>query len=295
MHHLIDRFLAYLSIEKGLSVNTLLAYRQDLQKFSDDLQKQSVASPDQVDRKTILCFLTHLSAHSLSPTSVTRILSTLRTFFKFMAAEGLIHHDPLAHIQSPRQTFRLPRALPFGEVEALLNLSKGETPRSIRDDAMIELLYATGLRVSELVSLSVEAVNLSAGHLVALGKGSKERMVPIGQVALQKLAHYRTSARPLILKERVSADLFVTFRGRRMSRQAFWKQLKRYAKTAGIQRPITPHMLRHSFATHLLANGADLRSVQMMLGHSDLSTTQIYTHVSREGLKKVHAESHPRG
>jgi integrase/recombinase XerD len=293
MHHLIDRFLVYLSAEKGLTANTLLAYRRDLQKFADDLQKQSISSTEQIDRKTILRFMSGLSP--LAPSSVMRLLSTLRTFFKFIASEGISHHDPMAHIQGPRQTMCLPRALPFGEVELLLNLSKGNTPLSMRDDAMIELLYATGLRVSELVGLPANAVNLEAGYLVAWGKGAKERMVPIGQVALEKLSHYRTTVRPLILKDRASPDLFVTLRGRKMSRQAFWKQLKRYARKAGIQRTITPHMLRHSFATHLLAHGADLRSVQMMLGHADLSSTQIYTHVTREGLKKIHEKSHPRG
>jgi integrase/recombinase XerD len=295
MNHLINRFLVYLSAEKGLTPNTLLAYRRDLQKFTDELQKQSISSPEQIDRKTILQFMSGLSASSLAPCSVTRHISTLRTFFKFIASEGISHRDPMAHIHGPRQTLRLPRALPFGEVEALLNLSKGEAPLSMRDDTMIELLYATGLRVSELVGLPESSVNLEAGYLMAWGKGSKERIVPIGQVALEKLSYYRTSVRPMILKSRASTDLFVTLRGRKMSRQAFWKQLKRYARQAGIQRTITPHMLRHSFATHLLANGADLRSVQMMLGHADLSSTQIYTHVTREGLKKIHEKSHPRG
>ena len=293
IHPLIDRFLAYISTEKGLAENTVSAYRQDLQKFSDDLQKRAISSLEQVDRKIVLDFLATLSTHS--PASLLRIRSTLRTFFRFMTLEGLPHRDPMAHIQSSRRTLRLPRALPFGEVEALLNFSKGKTPIAMRDDAMIELLYATGLRVSELVGLPLNAVNLEAGYLVARGKGSKERMVPIGQIALRKLSSYRTSVRPLILHGQCSGDLFVTSRGRRMSRQTFWIKLKRYASAAGILRSITPHMLRHSFATHLLANGADLRSVQMMLGHADLSTTQIYTHVSQEGLKKVHQKSHPRG
>ncbi len=293
MHHLIDRFLVYLSAEKGLTANTLSAYRRDLQKFADGLQEQSIASPEQIERKAILQFVSGLS--SLAPSSVMRLLSTLRTFFKFIASEGICHRDPMAHIRGPRKALRLPRALQFREVEALLDLPKGETPLAMRDDTMIELLYATGLRVSELVGLQANAVNLEAGYLATWGKGSKERIVPIGRIALDKLSHYRMSVRPRILKDRISSDLFVTARGKKMSRQAFWKRLKHYARLAGIRRTITPHMLRHSFATHLLANGADLRSVQMMLGHADLSSTQIYTHVTREGLKKIHEKSHPRG
>jgi integrase/recombinase XerD len=304
---LIDPFLAYVSVEKGLSRNTVLSYYQDLKKFSDDWRcRPSVASevshPDaepgsitQITASEILAFLARLKGAGMAPASVTRIVSTLRNFFKFLAAEGIAPHNPMLHIQSPRSSLRLPKTLHFSEIEALLNLAKGTTPRTVRDDAMIELLYATGLRVSELVGLTVGSVNLTAGYLIAYGKGGKERIVPIGEVACGKVAHYVNHVRPLILKARTSDALFVSQKGGAMSRQFFWAQIARYARKAGMTRKVTPHMLRHSFASHLLERGADLRAVQMMLGHADLSTTQIYTHVNRDVLKRVHQKSHPRG
>ncbi|MFQ5780254.1 MAG: site-specific tyrosine recombinase XerD [Nitrospiria bacterium] len=304
MDSLIDRFLNYLSVEKGLSSNTLSAYYQDLQKFIAYLKKGRVTAAlsdeDRVDigriqRKEVLLFLSDLKARSVSPASVARIISTLRTFFKFLAKEGILHHDPLTQISAPRKGLRLPKILHLKEVESLLNLPKGDAPHAIRNDTMIELLYATGLRISELIQLPVEGVNLELGFLITRGKGSKERIVPIGQLAIKKLKNYLTTVRPKLLKGRESKILFVGRSGKGMSRQAFWKQLGIYAKKAGIQRPISPHMLRHSFASHLLERGADLRSLQMMLGHADISTTQIYTHVARERLKKIHQESHPRG
>lgn len=297
MDTLIDRFLNHLSVEKGLSPNTLSAYAQDLQKLVLFTERKGISGLDQVQRKEILLFLSDLKARALAPSSTARILSTLRTFFQFLMTEGILKHDPLAHIHSPRQAFRLPKVLHPGEVEALLNLPKGENPMGLRNDAMIELLYATGLRVSELVSLPMGAVNLESGYLIAYGKGSKERLVPIGRCAREKLERYLAAARPLLLKMKTDAvpPLFVNRSGRGISRQAFWMQLKDYARKAGIHRSITPHMLRHSFASHLLEGGADLRSVQMLLGHADISTTQIYTHVAREHLKKIHQKNHPRG
>lgn len=295
MHSLVDRFLSYLSVEKGLSENTLVAYSQDLRKFLDYLERRNISEITDIQRKEIQQFLSDLRGYALSSASIARILSSLRTFFKFLHEEGIAHHDPFGHIRSPRSSFRLPKVISLTDVEALLNLSKGGSLPALRDDAMIELLYATGLRVSELTHLPLAAVNLEAGYLIAHGKGAKERIVPIGQVARKKLENYLIGVRPRLLKDKVSDFLFVNRSGRAMSRQLFWKQLKIYARKAGIQRPITPHMLRHSFASHLLERGADLRSVQMMLGHADISTTQIYTHVTRERLKKVHEESHPRG
>jgi integrase/recombinase XerD len=295
MDHWVDRFLHYVSVEKGLSENTLSAYFQDLQKFLSFMKRNRLAEPGRIERKEILLFLSELKGASLAPASITRILSTLRTFFAFLSAEGFLHHDPLAHLRSPRKAFRLPKVLHLSEVEALLNAPKGKTPTADRDDTMIELLYATGLRVSELINLPMGGVHLEAGYLITRGKGAKERIVPIGQCALNKLKVYLASVRPLLLKGKSSLDLFVNRSGKAMSRQAFWKQLRIYAKKAGIQKSITPHMLRHSFASHLLERGADLRSVQMMLGHADISTTQIYTHVARERLKKIHETSHPRG
>ncbi len=291
---MIDRFLNYLSVEKGLSLNTLSAYSQDLKKLTEQFKKQR-ARIDTAGRKEMRLFLSDLRGQALSSSSITRILSTLRTFFKFLSNEGMIHHDPMAQIASPKRAYRLPKVLHPKEVEALLNFNKGDSPTSIRDDAMIELLYATGLRVSELIRLLMTSINMEGGYLVSKGKGAKERIVPIGQYARQKLDHYILHTRPLLLKGKDTKDLFINRSGKGMSRQAFWKLLKRYAHKAGIERPISPHMLRHSFATHLLDGGADLRSVQLLLGHADISTSQIYTHVSRERLKAIHQKSHPRG
>ncbi|MFQ5579683.1 MAG: site-specific tyrosine recombinase XerD [Nitrospiria bacterium] len=304
MEDLIDRFLNYLTIEKGLSFNTLAAYHRDLRKFSSFLIKQHhVASSKgksridiaRINRKDILAFLSDLRAESLSPASVTRIISTLRSFFKFLIQEALLFHDPTAKIRTPQKRFHLPKTLHFSEVESLLNIPKGDSPHAMRNDTMIELLYATGLRVSELLKLPVDSVNMESGYLLARGKGSKERIVPIGQCALEKLETYLSVIRPKLLKGKVSKILFLNRSGKGMSRQTFWKQLAAIAIKAGIQKPISPHMLRHSFASHLLERGADLRSIQMMMGHADISTTQIYTHVARERLKKVHEKSHPRG
>lgn len=295
MDHWIDRFLHYVSVEKGLSSNTLSAYFQDLQKFLAFAKRNRLADLGRIQRKEIVLFMSELKEASLSPASITRILSTLRTFFNFLSDEGIVHREPLAHLHAPRKGLRLPKALHLSEVEALLNHPKGETPTARRDDAMIELLYATGLRVSELIKLPLGGINLEAGYLITRGKGAKERIVPIGQCAIEKLKVYLAFVRPLLLRGKIANDLFVNRSGKAMSRQAFWKQLKIYARKAKIQKPITPHMLRHSFASHLLERGADLRSVQMMLGHADISTTQIYTHVAREKLKKIHETTHPRG
>ncbi len=301
MDAIIDQFLNYLVVEKGLSANTLLAYSQDLKRFSQFLRKDPTQSGaalinlTQIRRHDILRFLSDLRTAALSTSTTARIVSTLRNFFGFLRSEGMIDHDPLAQVDAPQKPLRLPKVLHLSEVEALLNLKKGTTPIGLRDDAMIELLYATGLRVSELIRLPIDAVNMEAGYLITRGKGAKERIVPIGECALDKIRNYLISARPLLLKRQVSGDLFVSRLGRGMSRQAFWKMLGLYARKAGIHKKISPHMLRHSFASHLLENGADLRSLQMMLGHADISTTQIYTHVAREHLKKIHRLHHPRG
>lgn len=295
MDTLIDRFINHLSVEKGLSPNTLSAYAQDLQKLTEFIDQKGISGPDRIERKEILLFLSDLKRRALAASSTARILSTLRTFFQFLITEGVLQQDPFAHIHSPRQAFRLPKVLHPTEVEALLNFPKGDNPIGLRNDAMIELLYATGLRVSELVSLPMGAVNLESGYLIAHGKGSKERLVPIGKCAREKLSRYLTFARPLLLKTKIATLLFINRSGKGISRQAFWMQLKKTARKAGIRRSITPHMLRHSFASHLLEGGADLRSVQMLLGHTDISTTQIYTHVAREQLKRTHQKTHPRG
>lgn len=291
----VDQYLSYVSVEKGLSKNTLAAYAHDIGAFVAYLAKarnrQDLAD---IGREDVLDYLSVLRSRGQAATSIARRISTLRGFFRFMLAEGEIAEDPLAPLQNPPPALRLPKTLPETEVIALLNLHKGDTLRAIRDDAMIELLYATGLRVSELVGLQVRSLNMESGYLIAQGKGEKERVVPIGQWAKEKVVRYLHEIRMKLLKGRDSPSLFVTAQGHGMSRQIFWRHLKRYARMAGITRRLTPHMLRHSFATHLLERGADLRSVQMMLGHADLATTQIYTHVTREHLKKIHQRSHPR-
>ncbi len=300
----LDQFLNYLAIEKGLSENTLAAYAQDIKKFSAFLNKHSSppvseSSPaidlTQVTRHEIVRFLARLRAEVLSDASIARMLSSLRHFFKFLIHEGRLPHNPLAQIDAPKKALRLPKVLHFSEVEALLNLKKGEKPEAIRDDVMLELLYATGLRVSELIALPLGALNLEAGYLIARGKGDKERIVPMGDCAREKLLTYIASVRPRLLKGKSDPTLFLSRLGKKMSRQAFWKKLNVYARQAGIQKQISPHILRHSFASHLLERGADLRALQMMLGHADISTTQIYTHVARERLKQIHQAAHPRG
>lgn len=311
MDHIIDQFLSYLVVEKGLSENTLAAYAQDLKKFTAFLRVLDVRGEEnslenetphlgatdlsQIKRNEIVRFLAQLRAESLSDASIARILSSLRHFFKFLIFEGKLDHDPLAQIDAPKKALHLPKVLHLSEVTALLNLKKGEKPGAVRDDVMLELLYATGLRVSELITLPVDALNLEAGYLITRGKGDKERIVPMGECARQKLSAYLVSVRPLLLKGRNDTTLFLSRLGKKMSRQVFWKKLGFYARAAGIQKQISPHMLRHSFASHLLERGADLRALQMMLGHADISTTQIYTHVARERLKQIHQAAHPRG
>lgn len=298
---IIDRYLAGLLAERGLSINTIEGYRRDLDKMQAFLRAQErseVASLTRADVPRVLAFLRE---QGLAPTSVARCVAAWRGFYRFLLSEDHTGQDPFLNVTIPKATRRLPKALPFAEVQRLLDrpaksgASRGRQPEVLRDDAMLEVLYATGLRVSELVRLDLEAVNLAVGFLRATGKGGKQRVVPLGAVALKKLRRYLENARPTLLKTRTSNRVFVTRSGRGMTRQGFWKILGRYARAAGIRRAISPHMLRHSFATHLLERGADLRVVQTLLGHADISTTQIYTHVERERLKALHRRIHPRG
>jgi integrase/recombinase XerD len=298
---LIDRYLAGLVSERGLSANTLEGYRRDLGKLQVFLQLQGRVAPASLTRADAPRLLEYLRGLRLAAPSVARCMAAWRGFYRFLLSEGLTGQDPFLNVTVPKATKRLPKALAFAEVQRLLDApakggaGRGRRPEAIRDDAMLEALYATGLRVSELVKLDLEAVNLSVGFLRALGKGSKQRVVPLGAMAVKKLRRYLENSRPRLLKGRASNRLFVTRTGRGMTRQAFWKILRRYARAADIRRPISPHMLRHSFATHLLERGADLRVVQTLLGHADISTTQIYTHVERERLKELHKRLHPRG
>ena len=292
---LVDQFLDVLWMERGLSRNTLLAYGNDLNGFSAWLRRRAGPELQQVRREDVQAYLAHRLAAQASPRSAARLLSSLRRFYAWQLRDGRIDEDPTALIESPRLGRPLPRSLTEAEVEALLAAPDTGTLLGLRDRTMLEVLYASGLRVSELVSLAPSRVNLQQGVVRITGKGNKERLVPLGEEAVVWLERYLAEARPALLKGHPCDAVFVTRRQDAMTRQAFWYMIKRHARAAGIDKPLSPHTLRHAFATHLLNHGADLRVVQMLLGHSDLSTTQIYTHVARARLKQLHARHHPRG
>lgn len=289
---IIDSFLDALWMERGLSDNTLSAYRTDLYKYSIWLKEHEVELL-QARSEQILAYLG--SFHNGSARSVARRLSSLRRLYEYLLREHQIKQNPASNIDAPRLGRTLPKSLTESEVEALLEAPDISQAMGLRDKAMLELLYATGLRVSELVGLNTQQVNLRQGVVRVTGKGNKERLVPLGEEANLWLERYLNTARSEILKQTLSDAMFPSNRGSAMTRQTFWHMVKRYAKTAGISKQLSPHVLRHAFATHLINHGADLRVVQMLLGHSDISTTQIYTHVARERLKDLHAEHHPRG
>ena len=296
MNHYLDFFFNFLSVEKGLSANTLEAYGRDLVSYTTFLQRhEKIVDPANISQLTILNYLTFLKENGLSPRSRARVLSVLRSFHRFLLREKHTEHDPSALIESPRSLSALPRLLSQKEIECLLQAPTGDSPIAVRDRAMLEVLYATGMRVSELVGLRLGDLKLDIGCLNAFGKGSKQRLIPLGEVALENLQEYLQNARLKLLKNLNSEEVFLNARGKKLSRQGFWKNLQIYAIKAEIKQKVYPHMLRHSFATHLLENGADLRSVQTMLGHADISTTQIYTHVIQERLQKLHQQYHPRG
>ena len=290
----VDGFIDHLWLEDGLSKNTLTSYRQDLSAFAEWLQKTENRDLHQARQADIQQYLAVRFPHS-KPRSISRLIATLRRFYRYALRESQVEVDPTLQIDSPKLPRSLPKSLNEDEVEALLDAPDLGQPLGLRDRAMLELLYACGLRVSELVGLKVTEIGLQEGVIRVTGKGSKTRLVPMGQEALEWIGRYLKEARPDILQKRLSDSLFVTQRGEAMTRQAFWYLIKRYALQAGIRKPISPHVLRHAFATHLLNHGADLRVVQMLLGHADISTTQIYTHVARERLKQLHAVHHPRG
>jgi integrase/recombinase XerD len=291
---LLDRYLDDLRVQAGLARNTIDAYHRDLRKFGMYLKKLEITDPARITRQHITGFLAHLAQQKLSAASTARCLASLRGFYRFLTRERLIEKNPLSNLETPRAWVRIPKTLSQKEIERLLEEAIESRPEIQRDGAMIELLYATGLRVSELVSLEVGQLNLAVGYVLVSGKGSKQRVVPIGEVARRRVASYLEIARPALLKQKASGSLFVSRRGCRLTRQGFWKMLRAKSAKAGIDKPIHPHMLRHSFATHLLEHGADLRSVQAMLGHARISTTQIYTYVERERLKKLHTKHFPR-
>ncbi len=291
---LIDRFLDAIWAERGLSGNTLEGYRRDLLKLAAHVAVRQMTLA-QAGREDLLGFLAGEVQGGRSPRSISRYLSGYRQFYRWLLREGMATEDPTALIESPKLGRGLPKTLTETEVEALLQAPDCETALGIRDRAMLELMYATGLRVSELTGLELAQVNLNQGVVRVLGKGRKERLVPLGEQALHWLGRYLAGAREDLLKGARCHAVFVTARRAGLTRQAFWHMVKRQAARAGIRKRFSPHALRHSFATHLLNHGADLRVVQLLLGHSDLSTTQIYTHVAREGLKRLHEQHHPRG
>ena len=293
MDSLVQRYLDFIKVEKGLSRNTLAAYSTDLSYFIQFLLSQKINSLKKVKPSHILDHLMVLSDHSLKARSLSRHLITLRGLFKFLKKEGEIETNPAALLELPKAGQKLPRFLSLDEVDRVLSPQGKESPEEARNDAMLQLLYATGLRVSELVSLSVDDLSLQKGFLKAKGKGSKERIVPIGRSALKSIREYLDGPREVLRKKQATQAFFLTRRGKGMTRQMFWELLRKRALRAGIKQKVSPHMLRHSFATHMIERGADLRSIQAMLGHADIGTTQIYTHLNLKHLKSV-AGRHPR-
>ena len=291
---LVERYLTHLRVEGGLATNTVEAYRRDLFRLQQYLLMHRLRMNDVVSSQVIRSFLAALKQESLATSSVARILSATRGWYRFLVRERVLEGNPLREVAVARRPVRLPKTLTRPEVTALLELPLRDRVEDQRDRVMVELLYASGLRVSELVGLTLSQVDLSLGCLRVLGKGTKERMVPMGQTARDLLREYLDHIRPVLLKRRSTRVLFVSRRGQGLTRQACWKLLLQRARRAGITKSISPHMLRHSFATHLLEGGADLRAVQTMLGHADIATTQIYTHVERSRLKRVHQQFFPR-
>lgn len=291
---LVERYLRQLRVEGGLAINTIESYRRDLTKLQRYLAQHRLGMSDSIAPPIVAAFLASLRRQPLAASSVARMLSTIRGWFRFLVREQIAETSPLRDLPARRRAVTLPKTLTRREVEQLLDVPVGLGAEDRRDRAMLEALYASGLRVSELVGLTISQVDLNGSCLRVVGKGAKERIVPMGQTARDLVADYVAHVRPALLKGRPSRALFVSRRGQALTRQAFWKLLRQRAQRAGIAKPISPHMLRHSFATHLLEGGADLRAVQTMLGHADIATTQIYTHVERSRLKQVHRRYFPR-
>jgi len=293
---LIEEFINYLSAERGLALNTLESYGRDLRQYRRYLEKgaEENASLESASSKMIMAYLSQLKKEGKAAATIARRLAALKAFYQFLVHEKELDRDPTADLESPKLEKKLPRVLTVKEVELLLRQPDASTPGGLRNRAMLELLYATGIRVSELVSLNVGDVHLDMGYLRCIGKGSKERIIPVGSMAIRSLREYLEKGRPRLVRNESTRALFVNHHGHRLTRQGFWKIVKKCARQAKIKKKITPHTLRHSFATHLLENGADLRSVQEMLGHADISTTQIYTQLTQGRLKEVYARTHPR-
>lgn len=295
MYRYIDEYLNFLAVEKGVSLNTLEAYSRDLVKYAEFAQNAGIKAVKDINCDDVVSYLGNLRKSGLMANSVNRGLAALRGFYKYLIRENIVAENPVANIELARVWMRLPDTLSMEEMNLLLRQPDTKDFSGIRDKAMLELMYATGIRVSELISLTINSINWQVGYLTTVGKGNKERIVPIGKAAIDSLNRYVIDIRQKFLKESTSNILFLNRYGRGLTRQGFWKILKKYVNKAGLQKKVHPHTFRHSFATHLLEGGADLRSVQVMLGHADISTTQIYTHITRERLKKIHKKYHPRG
>lgn len=295
MKKLINEFINYLSVERNLAMNTLESYGRDLRQYSQYLE-QDAAALDTATRQTVVNYLLHLQRQGKATATIARRLAALKAFYQFLVREKYVEHDPTANLESPKLEKRLPKVLTVREVEMLLQQPDSGQASGLRDRAMLELLYATGIRVSELVKLNQSDVNLDLGYIKCRNdRSNKERIVPMGSLAIRSCREYLEHGRPRLVKEPGETSLFVNHHGRRLTRQGFWKIVKKYAEDAKIDKEITPHTLRHSFATHLLENGADLRAVQEMLGHADISTTQVYNQLAMKGrIKEVYARTHPR-
>ncbi len=294
MQQLIDEFLSFLSIERGLAENTVSSYRRDLKAFFTFLKKKGIEDIKTVRRKDITDFMLFEKDKGIQATSISRRLACLRSFYKFITRENYVPEDITSVIETPKLWKKLPQTLTIDEINRLLSAPNIRSWDGLRDRAALELAYATGTRVSELINLNLEDVHLDLGFIRCVGKGGKERIVPFGKKAKEYLLSYIHKVRPKLIKKGNTSSLFLTRLGKKMSRQSFWLKIKHYSRVARIEKILTPHTLRHSFATHLLERGADLRSVQEMLGHSDISTTQIYTHIDRDRLKAIHQKYHPR-
>ena len=294
MNEFIAEFINYLSVERGLAKNTLLAYTRDLAKYTEYLSQKGIKTSAQVTREDVTSFMYDLKKHDMSTTTICRNLAAVKMFHRFLMRENLAKEDPTTLVDTPKLWQRVPSVLTQKEIESMINAATGKGWQPVRDQAILELFYASGLRVSELSDLKTTSVNFDVGFVRAVGKGSKERIIPLGKKAREAIARYLTKVRGKLLKKQDNNFLFLSRLGKRISRQSVWAVIKMYARKANIKKTIKPHTLRHTFATHLLEHGADLRSVQEMLGHADISTTQIYTHVDKERLKSVHKEFHPR-
>ena len=295
MRDLVNQYINHLLIEKGAAGNTLEAYGRDLKRYTAFLEQKELKDMRSVIPETVIEFLVQIKGEGLSANSMNRSLAALRGFYKYLLQEKIVRESPLANIELAKVWMRLPDAVSREEMALMLAQPGDQTPAALRDTAMLELLYATGLRVSELIGLTMNSINWQVGFLIVMGKGSKERVVPVGKTAYDAVRRYVDEARPKLLKSKSTDVLFLNRFGGALSRQGLWKIIIHYAQKAGLQKNIHPHTFRHSFASHLLEGGADLRAVQVMLGHADISTTQIYTHVTKDRLKEIHRKYHPRG